>query len=182
MRELVEAHGGMDPFLEQNAVIVVADHAQSDVTDPLPLATGLGEHWNVLLPNDAVSSETQLAVGPSGRGAGVWILREGRRREALAGRVRRRIERDFEGVELISWIHGDGEELEAVVRNGSDELHFRAGGDVGDQRGGTWSVEGDLGALGASIEDGRFVAPGLPRRAPAALVGAPQSERRRHPA
>ena len=29
MRELVDAHGGIDPFLETNGVIVVSDHAQS---------------------------------------------------------------------------------------------------------------------------------------------------------
>jgi hypothetical protein len=162
MHDLVEAHGGIDPFLEQNAVVVVSDHAQSDVTDPLPLADALGERWNVLLPNAAVTADTDLAVGPSGRGAGIWILREGRKREALAQRVRRRLERHVEGVELTAWLSGEGEDREAAVQRGSAELRFRPGGDVSDQRGGTWSVEGDLDALGAAVEDGRFVAPDYP--------------------
>jgi hypothetical protein len=41
-------------------------------------------------------------------------------------------------------------------------MRFRPGGDVGDQRGGTWSVEGDLEVLGAAVEDERFVAPDYP--------------------
>lgn len=160
MRELVDAHGGIDPFLEANAVIVVADHAQSDVDKELPLTTGLGGHWEVLQPNAPVLPETDLAVGPSGRGAGVWVLREGREREALARRVRRRLERDVKGVELVAWLSDDREE--AAVRRGSHELRFRPGGDVTDARGGTWSLEGDLRALRAGTGDDRFDAPDYP--------------------
>ncbi len=40
--ELVDAGGGLDRFLERNAVILVADHAQTEVTHDLPLASTTG--------------------------------------------------------------------------------------------------------------------------------------------
>ena len=50
LAELVEAAGGLDSFLDEHAVIVVADHAQTRVERPLPLAELLGEEWRVLEP------------------------------------------------------------------------------------------------------------------------------------
>ena len=41
--ELVDAAGGIDAFLDDNAVILVADHAQTAVDQALPLAAALGE-------------------------------------------------------------------------------------------------------------------------------------------
>jgi len=160
MHELVEAHGGMDPFLERNAVIVAADHAQSDVTDALPLAQVLGERWGVLQPNASLAPETQLAVGPSGRGAGVWILPEGAKREKLAHGLRRHLDRKVDGVELITWLAEDGGE--AAIRRDGEELRFRPAGDVVDHRGESWSLEGELSVLGAEVRDGRFEAPNYP--------------------
>ena len=162
LAELVDAHGGIDPFLETNGVIVVADHAQSNVSKALPLAEGLGERWKVLQPNVEVDSSHELAVGPSGRGAGVWILREGRERGALVSKLRRRIERDVEGVELVAWLGEDG--AEAAVRRGGCELRFALdpSGDVTDARGVRWSLDGDLAALRATVHDGRFDSPDYP--------------------
>ncbi|MEO7197650.1 MAG: alkaline phosphatase family protein [Solirubrobacterales bacterium] len=162
LAELVDAHGGIDPFLERNGVIVVADHAQSRVTEALPLAAGLGGHWSVLQPNAELSGDHELAVGPSGRGAGVWILREGRHHEALAQKVKRRIERDVKGVELIAWLGEDG--TEAAVRRDGHELRFSLdpSGEAIDARGESWSLDGDLAALGATVRDGRVDAPEYP--------------------
>jgi hypothetical protein len=51
---------------------------------------------------------------------------------------------------------------EAIVSSADGELRFTAGGDVQDLRGYLWSVEGDLAALGAEIQDGRFLSPDYP--------------------
>lgn len=163
LAELVDAHGGIEPFLQDNAVIVVADHAQSHVSKPLPLARGLGGHWEVLQPNAELDrSQHELAVGPSGRGAGVWIVADpGREHDRLAARVRRYVNQNLaEQIELIAWLEAGGEE--AAVRCGDHELRFASGGDVADRRGERWSVEGDLAALGAHLEDGRLIAPEYP--------------------
>ncbi len=106
--ELVAPAGGLDAFLEQNAVIVMADHSQSSVTEELDLVALLEDEWHVLRPNEDSPETAELAIGPSSRAAGVWILREGsrgrklhdadprdprrppRRRPALLARARRR--------------------------------------------------------------------------------------------
>ena len=162
MKELVDAHGGIDPFLEQNAVVVVADHAQSHVTEPLDLAAALADRWDVLQPNDEVGPDTKLAVGPSGRGAAVWVLEdEGPKRDKRAARVRNHIGRRLaDEVELIAWLADDGSE--ACVRRGSCELRFKAGGDVSDRRGETWSLEGDPATLLGIDHDGRFLSADYP--------------------
>jgi hypothetical protein len=73
------------------------------------------------------------------------------------------------GVDLIAYREGE----QAVVRApGRGELRFRAGGDLRDPRGGTWTVEGDLTALGASTSGGIFYSEEYPdalRRVWAAL-------------
>ena len=70
-----------------NAVIVVSDHAQSFVEHPLELQAVLGERWQVLQPNAELTADDQLAVGPSGRGAGD-LAAPGRRRRARPPRRR----------------------------------------------------------------------------------------------
>ena len=162
LAELVDAHGGIDPFLETNGVIVVADHAQSAVSRPLPLAESLGGHWDVMQPNAELEPGHELAVGPSGRGAGVWVLAEpGAEHDELAAKVRRYVNRNLDGqVDLIAWLSPDGEE--AAVRRGECELRFRAGGELTDPRGERWSVEGDLATLEAEIRDGSFVSAEYP--------------------
>ena len=44
--------GGLDEFLDDHAVILLADHAQTDVHRGLPLAELLGAEWSVLQPSD----------------------------------------------------------------------------------------------------------------------------------
>ncbi len=157
LAELVDAHGGIDPFLEANGVIVVADHAQSHVSKPLALAEGLGGHWKVLRPNAELDrSRHEIAVGPSGRGAGIWVLAEpGPGHDRLASQVRGYVNRNLgEQVELIAWLEGGGEE--AAVRRGERELRFAPGDDVIDRRGVGWSLAGDPAALGAELRDGGF--------------------------
>lgn len=163
LSELIDAHGGIDPFLEANGVIVVSDHAQSDVDRPLDLAAGLGGRWSVLQPNAEVVSGSELAVGPSGRGAAVWVLPEGREGERLARRVRRFAGRELaEEVELIAWLEGPERDLEACVRRGPHELRFAPGGDVVDRRGNSWSVDGNDAALSGEVRDGRFTSAAHP--------------------
>jgi hypothetical protein len=53
----------------------------------------------------------------------------------------------------VIWRDGD----EAAVRSARGELRFAPGGDLLDSRGGRWSVEGDLAALRAEVQDGRFL-------------------------
>ncbi|HWO83953.1 MAG TPA: alkaline phosphatase family protein [Solirubrobacterales bacterium] len=162
-----EEAGGLDEFLETHAVILLADHAQTDVHRGLPLAELLSGEWSVLQPSEERPELAQLAVSPTGRAAHVYLLPgDGERAEPLAVAARLGV---LEGVDLVCRLEGeDGMPLRrespgipagvvwAVIERGGEALRFRPGGEVGDLRGGSWEVEGELGALEASVEDGRL--------------------------
>ena len=178
--KLVDACGGLDPFLAEHAVILVADHAQTDVHRGLPLAELLGREWSVLQPSESRSAPpAQLAVSPTGRAAHIYLLEGGG--EAADPRAVREALGTIEGIDLVCYLEdqrgepllrsdpgppGDG--AIAVVARGGTRLRFRParGADQGkgsksalqvtDLRGGAWQVEGDPAVLEASVEDGRL--------------------------
>jgi hypothetical protein len=164
---LVEAGGGLDAFLEDNAVILMADHSQSDVEHDLDVGELLGEDWHVLQPNNDTPEEAELAFGPSSRAAGVWLLRQRGEGLRLHRRVRSSLS-DHPGLELMSWLEGeDGapllrENVEApdgdlaVVTRGDGELRFAPGDGVRDRRGRAWRWEGDLEVLEAAVSEGQI--------------------------
>ncbi len=182
MAEVVRAGGGLDRFLADHAVILVADHAHSDVTATLDIIGSLEAEWDVIQPSEDRTGSAELAVSPTSRAANIYLLRGGLepgRHQAVRERVAA-----TEGVELVIWLESpegepvvrispghDGDAVLVVVveRDGrrlefgrSEDLPSDWGETVGDRRGGSWSVRGDLGALGASIEGGRFDSPQYP--------------------
>jgi hypothetical protein len=167
--KLVEAAGGLDAFLAEYALILLADHAQTPVHRGLPLAELLGRDWSVLQPSESQPEHAQLAVSPTGRAAHVYLLPgEGERAEPEA--VREALGA-MEGVDLVCRLEStDGAQLQrvepgrpepgamAVVERGGKQLRFRPSevAAVADLREGHWEIEGDLSALEASVEDGRL--------------------------
>jgi hypothetical protein len=173
--ELVAAAGGMESFLADHALVLLADHAQTPVHRGLPLAELLGREWAVLQPSDERPERAQLAVSPTGRAAHVYLLPgEGERADPAA--VREALVAT-EGVDLVCRLEdASGAPLArgepgpppeggtAVVERGGAELRFRPARErgaeprgaapVADPRGGRWTVAGDLGALRARVEDG----------------------------
>jgi hypothetical protein len=165
MAELVGAHGGLDAFLADNAVIVVADHAQSYVEHRLELQAVLAERWRVLRPNGELTDDDQLAVGPSGRGAGIWLLPDDAdERARLGAEVSAHLEHDVEGIDLLAWLTPEGEPPNrwAAVSGSGIELRFRPGEQVRDARGRGWELDGDPAALSARIDAGRFLSDDYP--------------------
>ena len=169
-----ERAGGIDEFLETHAVILLADHAQTDVHRGLPLAELLGAEWSVLQPSEERPERAQLAVSPTGRAAHVYLLPgEGTRAEPAEVGARLGV---IEGVDLVCRLEGsDGLPLRregtgmpaqggewAVVERGEAALRFRPGAGIEDLRGGSWEVEGDLEALGATVADGRLASETYP--------------------
>src|ERR1044072_391578 len=139
--ELVEAAGGMEAFLEDHAVILLADHAQTEVDRGLPLAELLGREWTVLQPSEDRPERAQLAVSPTGRAAHVYLLPgDGVRakhpdvRAALAA---------IEGIDIVCWLEDDT----AVVERNGTQLRFRTGGKHIDLRGIGWHLDGDSNML-----------------------------------
>jgi hypothetical protein len=170
----VEAAGGLDEFLAGHAVILLADHAQTDVHRGLPLAELLAAQWSVLQPSEERPELAQLAVSPTGRAAHVYLLPgEGERAKPLEVAERLGV---IEGVDLVCRLEdAAGEPLRrespglpraggerAVVERGDAALRFRPGSEIEDLRGGSWEVEGDLAALAASVEDGALASETYP--------------------
>jgi hypothetical protein len=136
----LEAAGGLDRFLEDNALILLADHAQTPVHRGLPLADLLAAEWSVLRPSDDRPELSQLAVSPTGRAAHVYLL-PGEGERADPGAVGARLGQ-IEGVDLVCRLEGadrlplprtepgmprGGGEW-AVVERGGEALRFRPGG------------------------------------------------------
>ena len=165
--KLVESAGGLEAFLDRHAVILLADHAQTEVHRGLPLAELLSREWAVLQPSESEPESAQIAVSPTGRAAYVYLLPgEGERADPEALRQALTV---IEGVDLVCRLEGaDGRPLvriepgaprdgcSAVVERGEARLSFRPGGPLADLHGGSWQVDGDLAALEAVIEDGHL--------------------------
>ncbi len=165
LAKVVEAGGGLDRFLAEHALILLADHAQTAVHRGLPLTELLGREWPVLQPSDPEPERAQLAVSPTARAAHVYLLPAGGDRldpdavrEALVA---------IEGVDLVCRLETpEGGPLLrdepgtpapgawAVVERRGCRLRFRPGSEASDLRGGGWALDGDLAALEAAIEDG----------------------------
>jgi len=148
--KLVEAGGGLDSFLDDHALILVADHAQTPVTRGLPLADLLAREWTVLAPSDDKPELAQLAVSPTGRAAHIYLL-PGEGDRAEPAEVLRRLT-ETEGVDLVCWREGQ----DAVVERGGDRLRFRHGDEVADLRSARWSIDGDPALLGGAIDGDVF--------------------------
>ncbi len=186
LMRLMDAAGGPDAFLAENAVIVCSDHAQVAIEASIPVIDAFAD-FNVATPRrlrDDVrdgarsldvaaardwegtvarlrdlprANEGEIAVCPSMRSAQIYVL-DVDRREALVSRVVEVVS-SLEGVDLTMWLEGS----EAVLRDSrGGELRFVPGSGVEDQRGGGWDLDGDMSVLGGEIADGRFLTPEYP--------------------
>jgi predicted AlkP superfamily pyrophosphatase or phosphodiesterase len=158
LERLMHAAGGPDAFLEEHAVIVMADHSHAAVEMGIPLDAAF-EDFAVAPPLAARAGadvEPQVALCPAQRSAMIYALRPEDRDDLVPQLVETAAE--LEGVDLVVFKRGD----EVVVRSPRGELRFGKGGDLSDPRGEAWSVEGDVAAVGARIEDGLFLSPDYP--------------------
>jgi len=144
LERIMHVAGGVDAFLDDHAVIVMSDHSQTAVDEPVNLAEGLSA-WRVLLPSDPAPEEAQLAVCPAARSAMVYLLDEEVAVEDVVSALM-----GLDGVDLTVRLSG----AEAAVRSPRGELRFAPDGDLSDRRGLRWSVEGEHRVLGLSTSDG----------------------------
>jgi hypothetical protein len=155
LERIMHVHGGIESFLDDHAVIVMSDHSQTSVEHRVNLEEALGG-WRVLQPSDVAPAEAELAVCPAARSAMLYVLGEDDREENVA-RAAGDLEQ-AEGVDLIARrLNGD-----AIVWSERGELRFRAGGELEDQRGGRWTVEGEHAALDLSVQGSRVTSETYP--------------------
>ena len=169
MMRLADAGGGLERFLDEHAVIAVADHSHTRVERAIPIFDELGD-FVTLQPSkrDAVRparfaqqsapEEAEIALCPAQRSLLIYVLVPEAREELLPRLVARC--REIEGVDLVMWLDRGG--AEGVIAGERGELRFAPGGELADERDGRWSVEGELATLGASVRDGRFLSPAYP--------------------
>src|SRR5271167_1766741 len=136
------AGGGIDEFLREHAVIVMADHSQAPVTAEIALQDELSE-LGVLAParqsSRGSAREPRIAVCPSQRAAMVYALNEDERDAMRASVATRALA--IEGVDLVMWLERDAHEAprEAVLASpGRGELRFAPHGQAQDPRGRRW--------------------------------------------
>jgi Type I phosphodiesterase / nucleotide pyrophosphatase len=141
LERIMQVAGGPEAFLEEHAVIVMSDHSQVTVEESVNLAGALGD-WRVLLPADPAPVEADLAVCPSARSGGVYVLDESRRDELVPPVVDALAE--LPGVDLTIW-RDDGW---AAVRAHEGTLRFRPGDALIDRRGNGWELDTGSGRGG----------------------------------
>ena len=100
LERLFHAGGGTDRFLDEHAVIVVADHSHAPVEKAIELQAAYAE-LSVLAPSGARARDAEIAVCPAQRSAMVYaLLPEGR--DVLVPRIVE-IALDIDGVDLALW-------------------------------------------------------------------------------
>jgi type I phosphodiesterase/nucleotide pyrophosphatase len=166
LARVMNAAGGVDRFLEEHAVIAMADHSQAPITATIALQDELAE-LGVLGPARSSSSspdaEPRIAVCPSQRAAMIYALDEAER-DSMRALVETRA-LAIEGVDLVMWLERDAHDAprEGVIASPEHgELRFSPGGSVEDLRGQAWSVEGALETIDGSLQDGVLLTPSYP--------------------
>ena len=158
LERLMHAAGGPDAFLEQYAVIVASDHSQAAVEERIKLDRAFAD-FDVATQSAASSIGAEVALSPAQRSAMVYAL-DGDHAEDVIARATAAVS-EVEGVDLVLSLAGADRD-EAVVRSSRGELRFTSGGELEDERGFLWSVDGDLAALGLRAESGRVTSSEYP--------------------
>jgi len=162
---LMEAGGGVDQFLDEHAMIVMADHSHSHIERVIDFTGPFGD-WKVLQPSGANSRSAELALCPAQRSAMVYLLLEpGASRDGALHRLVA-TSQAIEGVDLVMWWGTGGvTPRRAHIGGKRGELSFApaaAGEGVADERGLRWDVAGDLETLLSEIVDGVLVSEHYP--------------------
>ena len=156
LERLMHAAGGPDAFFEDHALIVTSDHSQASVEERIRLDRAFAD-FDVATPSASRSIGAELALSPAQRSAMIYALDQDRREKVISRAIE--VARGIVGVDLVLWLSGDHE---AVVQSPRGDLRFHSGGELVDTRGRLWTVEGDLAALAAKVQDGRFTSSEYP--------------------
>jgi predicted AlkP superfamily pyrophosphatase or phosphodiesterase len=171
LARVMNAAGGIEEFLAEHAMIVMADHSQTPILNTIALQDELAE-LGVLGPSRSAASsgpgssralEPRIAVCPSQRAAMVYALHPSER-DAMRASVESRA-LQIDGVDLVMWLERDAHDAprEGVIASPlRGELRFAPGGPVEDGRGRAWTVEGALAAIDGSVEHARLSTPAYP--------------------
>jgi hypothetical protein len=156
LERMMHAAGGPGPFLDENAVIIVADHSHAKVERRVDLGDAFAD-WSVLAPN-ARPGEAEIALCPAQRSGMVYVLVEDARHAIPPQLAKAAL--GVDGIDLAMWF--DHDRAEGIIASRAGMLRFAPGGDVADPRGGRWSIDGQLEVLQAQLRDGVLVSDEYP--------------------
>jgi predicted AlkP superfamily pyrophosphatase or phosphodiesterase len=148
LERVFHAGGGTEEFLDEHAVIVMADHSHAPVEKAIELHGAFAE-LAVLAPSGARHADAEVALCPAQRSAMVYVLLREGRDELVPRIVETALQTD--GVDLALWRPAP---REGGIVGARGELRFAPGGDLHDERGARWSVDGPLELLDARVEEG----------------------------
>src|SRR4029450_13553897 len=100
LERMMHAGGGTDAFLDEHAVVVVADHSHAPVEQRIELGDAF-EDWHLLSPSGSDRKDAEIALCPAQRSAMVYaLLAEGR-----SATVPRIVDTALaiDGVDLVMW-------------------------------------------------------------------------------
>jgi hypothetical protein len=157
LERLMHVAGGPDAFLDRHAVIVTSDHSQAAVEERIRLDVAFADF--ALATPGASNGAAEVALSPAQRAAMIYALDPESRDELVSRAVE--VTSELDGVDLALWL-GGADRSEAVVRSGAGELRFAPGGELEDERGARWSVEGDHAVLDLRIDSGRVTSEEYP--------------------
>jgi type I phosphodiesterase/nucleotide pyrophosphatase len=156
LERLMHAGGGAERFLEEHAMIVLADHSHAPVEQRIALDAAFAD-WEIARPEGPRVTDGTIAISPAQRSAMLYVLDADRREQLVAEAAQTAA--GVPGVELVMWRPAP---REGAIRGADGELRFAPGGDLRDPCGGRWSVDGELALLGGRTEDGTLHTPDYP--------------------
>ena len=156
LERMMHAAGGPATFLDEHAVIIVADHSHAKVERRVDLGDAFAD-WSVLAPG-AKPGEAEIALCPAARSGMVYVLVEDGR-HAIPPRLAKAA-LGVDGIELVMWRDHDREE--GIIASRAGMLRFAPGGDLVDPRGAAWSVDGQLEVIDAEVRNGVLHSPEYP--------------------
>jgi hypothetical protein len=160
LERLVHTAGGLDRFLDEYGIIVVADHSHANVEHTIDFEGAFGE-YRVLAPSGRGAADAEIALCPSQRSAQVYALLE----DAREGLVPQLVSAALaaEGVDLAMHRSPDGR---GVISSSRGVLRFAPatgeGEGVSDARGVRWVLDGELAALEGSVAGDELQTPQYP--------------------
>jgi hypothetical protein len=163
LQRMMDASGGVNAFLADHAMIVLADHSQAPITVAVALQDALAP-LGVLDPSPRRSpSQSAIALCPSQRSAMAYVLDPDLRASAVPAIVDASLALD--PVDLAMWLVDDAHPApaEGVIASAAhDQLRFAPGDQVRDPRGAGWNLEGNLLTIDAHLRDGVLHTPTYP--------------------
>ena len=161
---VLDTYGSWEETVDKVGFVLTADHSQTPISsedDHIVDFTEVLDDFSQIRPHRGKEKFGDKDVAVAGNGRVLFTYLNEDRREALLPQVAATLSQS-EAVDQVMWRDGDA----FVVDSERGRLRFwqadGSGDTVVDEREGKWAYQGELGAVGGVIEDGRIRTPEYP--------------------